>query len=366
MSDPQPQSQHAYVTPSPSAGAPPSATANKFGTAPVGAFVATAVVAVGGAVAYVLASNHRVRAMCGSEQMGPGDLCDTTNRSGVVTDTQTYTEVLATALRVNQVIQWVGLALVVIGVVFAVLTVIRWRQDRQTLAQLGTEHGEPLSAHSRTASSGLLLLIFGAGLLGLALYFLLTGLGRGDWPWFIGTAIAGALAAGLLWAAIPGNGQLVQVFGAGVRVVSHGRVTDVAWRDLDYQIVPVKNAVNHTILGGGLKSAISLNQLTDSQRLQGAVAARTVQSKLQPAIEAVNRGETVSFGRLGVSREGISHGRKQLPWQAFGGLALHQGQVSIAQQPKGSFATVGLGLVTNYALLVHLVEAVRSQQPRHG
>lgn len=335
-----------------------------FGATPIWAFATAAIATIGGAATYVLTANATVAAMCGGQRMRPGDICETT-RNGVRTGTETYAEVLADAMRTNQVAQWVGLALVVIGVALALMTYLRWRQDVAMKQQLSNALGTPLSAHSRTTSSSLLGLVFGAGFLGVAVFLLLTGMARSQPGYYVGTALCGGLGLLILSAAIPKNGQLIETFEQGVRVVARNEEHTWAWRDVDYTITPAKGAANHSIGGPGLKS-IPLTGLQGANELQSLAQQRSVQAKLGPAIEAVNRGETVTFGALGVSREGIVAGRKVLPWHEYGGITLHQGNVGIVKAPKGRFTGVSLGSVPNYALLVNLIGNLVTQRPQQG
>lgn len=323
-----------------------------------------AVVTAAGIVTYVLTATATVVAMCGSDRMTPNMACDT-ERNGIVTNTDTYGQVLAAARRANTVGQWTGIALIVIGVLFAVLLYVRWQQDRQLKAQLRDDHGPPLSSHGRTASSSFFGIIVGAGLIALAGYFLLSGIGKDEWPYFIGTALAGLGGLALLYVALPKNGQLVQVYDPGLRVVSRGRVTELPWREVSHTIVPGKGTASHVISGPGVGS-VALASLNDSDALQQVTQQRSAQARYPLAVEAINRGETVAFGKLGVSREGITSGRKTLPWSHYAGIVLQQGQVTVAQHGKGRFATVGLGQIENYLVLVHVIDTVAKQVPRPG
>lgn len=351
--------------PAPASGAASTPAADggaRFGKIPIGAFVTTAVIALAGVVTYVLTAGATVTAMCDDERMGPADLCET-RTNGVVTDTSTYTEVLAAAQRANTVWQWVGIIMVVIGVVFAGLVYVRWRQDVALKAQLTGEHGAPISEHSRTVSTSLFGIAAGVGLIGLAAWLLLNGLSKGDWPFYLGTALAGAVGLLLLYLSVPTNGQLVQTFDQGVRVVTRRTVTDVPWQQLDYQIIPGKGTATHTINAPGLKP-VQLAPLSDHEALQQTAQQRSVQAKYRPALEAIQRGESVPFGKVSVSAQGISAGTKLLPWNQYGGIALSQGQVTIAKLPKGAFLSTTLASIANYTLLVHVVDAVVKQQPR--
>lgn len=355
------------VPPSPTVPPTPPTTpiadgAAKFGAAPIGAFLTMAVVTIAGIVTYVLTATATVVAMCDDHVMHPGQGCES-RKNGVVVGVEGYPDVLARAENANMVGQGIGIALIVIGVVFAVLVYVRWMQDRQLKAELREDHGPALSSHGRTASSSLFGIAVGAGLVGFAGYLLLMGISKDEWPYFIGTVLAAAVGVLLLYTAIPKNGQLVEVYEAGVRVASRGKVTELPWSEVSYKIVPGKGTASHFISGPGV-SSIALGAISDSERLQEVAQRRSVRARYAPTMEAINRGETVSFGQLGVSREGISSGRKMLPWAAYGGIMLAQGQITIAQIGKGRFVTLSLGQVENYTLLVHVIDAVAKQAPR--
>lgn len=355
------------VPPQPSSATPSKARPTtdggaKFGAVPIAAFATMAVVTIAGIVTYVLTKTATVVATCGGDPMAPNQVCDSV-KNGVTVGTDTYAEVLAAAHRANQVGQWTGVALVVIGVAFAVMTFLKWRQDIATKAQLTDELGAPISSHSRTTSSSFFGIIFGAGFIALAGYFLLTGMTKDSWGYYLGTAAFGLLGLLFLYLAVPKNGQLLQTFDGGVRVIANDKQHTWAWTDVNYVITPAKGAANHGIGGPGLKQ-LPITGLQGANELQALVQRKSVEAKFRPAVDAVNRGETVAFGPLGVSREGISHGRKLLPWSEYGGIALHQGNVGVIRTPKGRFAGLSLGVVPNYALFVHLVDAVSKSQPQ--
>lgn len=358
MSVPQP--------PSPSAATPPTSPAEdgtkRFGSTPVWAFATSAIVTLGGAAGYVWSATREVVAMCDDKVMHPGQGCDL-YRNNVYVRTDGYPEVLANAERVNTIIGWTALGLVVIGVAFGVLTFIRWRQDVDLKASLTDAYGPATSSHSKTTSTSLFMVVIGAAFLAGSVYFTLTGIAKGEWPYYIGTVLCAGLGLLMLWAAIPKNGQLVQTFDAGVRVVSGNKVADLPWRDVSYIITPAKGTANHSISGPGVK-ALALTPLSDHETLQTIAQQRTAQARFGPALEALDRGEWVGFGAFDVSREGIRHGRTTLPWSEYRGIALVQGQVTVSRAPKGKLASVSLGTVRDYALLVHVIDAIVKQLPR--
>lgn len=349
------------AVPSPDVSPPVREGTKKFGAFPVWTFVAMALVSIAGAATFVLTANATVVAMCGSTRMRPGALCDTVTRSGRVTGTETYTEVLASAQRTNQMAQYVGLALVVLGVALAVVAFLRWRQDLALKAQLRDDHGLPISEHSRTTSSNLFMLLLGAGMVGAAGYFLLTGLARDETMQFLLAAFFLAAGAVALWYGMPRNGKLLQTFADGIRIVSANRVRDLPWSDVQYTITVNRNAVVHNIAGPGLK-AMPLGGVSDSGKLQQVVQTRVSQAQLPPALAAIKQGNALGFGALTLSREGIATAKKSVPWPEFDGIRSKGATVIVNRQPQKKAFSVQMGQVSNYPLLVALSEALADQR----
>src|SRR5690606_28059778 len=149
---PQPQPS----APGPQPPAPDGAA--RFGATPVWAFVTSALVTVGGAAAYVWTATRAVEATCDGEVMGPGDICQTISRTGVVTRTQSHRQMLDEALLVNAIIGWTALGLALLGIAFGVIAYLRWRQDvalagalrprPRAADRVALAHGLDLAAHA--------------------------------------------------------------------------------------------------------------------------------------------------------------------------------------------------------------------------
>ena len=52
------------------------------------------------------------------------------------------------------------------------------------------------------------------------------------------------------------------------------------------------------------------------------------------AVEAYNSGQELSFGKLSLSRAGISNGKETLPWEQVKGVKLENGQIVVSKQGK--------------------------------
>lgn len=340
------------------------AGAEKFGATPVAGVLAMVVLAVVGAGLFLLTNGRTVTATCGSDRMAPGDLCDTVRR-GVVTGTQSYGEVLAQARRLNTVGTWLGVALVAVAIVFTVLVVLRWQQDRALRERLRQQHDAPVSSHSSTARPNVLLVVVGCGLLGLAAFLILQGLPTTSIGFFAGAAAAGLGGVALLAASLPANGALLQVFEGGVRAVVRNRVHEVPWRDVDHTIQPQRGSATHRILAPGMK-AVDLAGVSGAEQLRQEVQRRVLEARIPPSIDAFHRGETVSFGVFTVSQHGVGTARRLVPWSELGQITLHQGQVTIHRLPRGKLPAISLAQVRNYPVFVSLVDLVRSGRVHPG
>ncbi|MFV0251754.1 MAG: DUF6585 family protein [Beutenbergiaceae bacterium] len=333
--------------------------ARKFGALPILSIFTMVLLSAIGVGAYIWGNNAPVRAMCGSEQMGPADICETIT-NGVPTGTETYTEVLASAQRTNEITQYVGLALMVLGVALAVFVVIRWRQDVTLKSQLRDDHGTPLGQYARTASGNMLFILIGAAAAGAATFFLLTGMARSEPLQYLGAALFGAIAVAGLVAGLPQNGQLIQTFNDGVRVISRGKIADVAWTDVKYSLVINRNVVTHNLGGPGLKSIV-LGGMSNSAELIEQVQVRSAQAKVPPAMQHINQGQALQFGAVTLSREGISKGRKSVTWPDFSQIRLKGGTVVVTSRTQGKAFTVQLAKTTDYPLLLALSTALAQQ-----
>jgi hypothetical protein len=349
----------------PGTGAPtgPLPGAEKFGAAPVWGIATTAIVGVGGFGLFLWQSTAEVVARCGSEVMGPGDVCETT-RNGIRTGIRSYPEVLAQAERMKTVGTFLGLALMVIAIVFLVLLAVRWRQDVAARARFVDESMTPVSSHSSTAHTSLLGIVFGGAGIGFGGLLVLQGLPETAMGYLIGggAIVLGGLAL-LIAVAVPKNGRLLQVFDQGLRVIRGGELSDVPWANLRYQIVPQKGTASHYLVGKEIGGRFELAGITGHEQLQREAQQRTLRARMPAMIETYNRGETVDFAKVQVSKQGVVVGREQIAWPEYAGVGLHQGQVTVHRH-GGKPVMIGLGLVRDYAALAHLLDmAQRAQQP---
>ena len=115
------------------------------------------------------------------------------------------------------------------------------------------------------------------------------------------------------------------------------------------------------ILTGRDGAALELDDsLSDLRTLRELVEQHTLAYLFPPILDAYERGEAVSFGKLSVSREGVHSGRKTLPWSECEDVEAAQGHLTIkAQGAWLSFCKVPLHELANVHILLALAEYIR-------
>jgi hypothetical protein len=87
--------------------------------------------------------------------------------------------------------------------------------------------------------------------------------------------------------------------------------------------------------------------------------------ELPRVVNALRRGRTVSFGKIGVNDRGITTGRAVYAWDSLMDAREENGRLSIERD--GTWTSLGLGVVPNAFVLVELVRRVvaaqRKEQP---
>lgn len=92
----------------------------------------------------------------------------------------------------------------------------------------------------------------------------------------------------------------------------------------------------------------------------GNTVQKEVTSRLFPKwVQKYNAGETLSFGALTVSKQGLGNGKEVLPWSDVAEVQLRNGHIAVRKQDKWlnwSWATVGQ--IPNIYVFTGLVEQI--------
>jgi hypothetical protein len=106
--------------------------------------------------------------------------------------------------------------------------------------------------------------------------------------------------------------------------------------------------------------------LSQNRYFSRLVKENTLRYMLSPALEAYNAGETIGFGYVSASPEGIHCGQETLPWDLFGRAEVSKGRLLVSSRNgKKPFGRVELAQVPNVHVLLALTEHIR-QCHNHG
>jgi hypothetical protein len=103
--------------------------------------------------------------------------------------------------------------------------------------------------------------------------------------------------------------------------------------------------------------------LSDIKRLRELAEERTLPLMLPAAVEAYRAGETVGFGEVSVSPEGIHSGKDTLPWEDFADAEAKQGQLLVrAAGRQRPFFKIDIAKVSNPHVFLALAEQARYER----
>jgi len=96
----------------------------------------------------------------------------------------------------------------------------------------------------------------------------------------------------------------------------------------------------------------------------GNTLSRAITNYLLPqVISAYNAGNTITFGPLSISMQGVSNGRELLPWGQVKEMGVNRGVVTVKKEGKWlSWSTIRAATVPNLFVFMALVNYVLKQQ----
>jgi hypothetical protein len=182
-------------------------------------------------------------------------------------------------------------------------------------------------------------------------------------------AAAVALSIYLLVRMARDRGKKVLLSRKGFAVVQRGRRTVYHWKDIlaQYQSITehyYNGAYTHTshvytleCVGG--ERVIFNDSLKNVKKLGEAVAEEITQRELPLIREQYDAGDLVPFGKLGVSRKGLTYGQAFLPWREVSGVRIHEGYVSVGKKGKWlNWCSIGAASIPNLFVFLALVDEI--------
>ncbi len=159
----------------------------------------------------------------------------------------------------------------------------------------------------------------------------------------------------------------VIVYEQGVLRTNNGLTEVVRWEDVHSFLQSVtKHYTNGIYTGTTHRYTLSRSDGTvfkfdDTIRnveALGNTLQREVTRVLLPRyIYAYNVGNTVTFGPLSISQQGISNGKEMLPWSQVKNLQVKRGVVCVQKEGKWfNWSTVGVARIPNFYVFMALVD----------
>lgn len=223
--------------------------------------------------------------------------------------------------------------------------------------------GDPLEQY-RPALTNPLLIIGGAlGLIALDILLLIAvyNIGFIVYVFLILPIVAIVYAA----RALPICNMRIHIFTNGFIRANGSKIDVVRWEQIEAiwqrSVRSRYGSTSHTytvMRGDGLK--MKFNSLIKRVGDLGSALQDQV-SRLQTprAIAAYNSGNTVMFGKISVSMQGISNGSKTLPWNEVSAVTLKRGYVTVQRQGGWSMNWASVSDTPNYHVLLNLVNHAR-------
>jgi len=178
-----------------------------------------------------------------------------------------------------------------------------------------------------------------------------------------------ALGAYLLWRMARLRGKKVLLSRRGFAVVLGGHRTVYHWQDVRGQY---QNITEHYYNGAYTHTShVYTVECVDGERVifddslknvtkLGEAVAREITRRELPAVrQEYKAGDLVSFGKLGVSRKGLTYGTYFLSWREVSGVRIHQGYVSVSKKGKWlNWCTIGAASIPNLFVFLALVDEI--------
>jgi hypothetical protein len=156
---------------------------------------------------------------------------------------------------------------------------------------------------------------------------------------------------------------LARVHGTKAELVRWDEVNSVR-RDLNKKEgVTVRSPYRVILVRRDGKELEFTEALSDVKRLRELAEERTLPLMLPAAVEALRAGETVGFGAVSVSPEGIHSGKDTLPWEDFADAEAKQGQLVVrAAGRRWPFLKLDIAKVSNPHVFLALTEQARYER----
>jgi hypothetical protein len=169
-------------------------------------------------------------------------------------------------------------------------------------------------------------------------------------------------------------GLRVLVFPEGLVRAHRGKVQAVFWEEIQTINQQVNVGAVSKIMSSSLVFVVQRasgeelhfdGYLPDLKKLGAILQRETLRHLLPRALAVYQRGEPVAFGKLQVSRAGISNGKDTLPWSEVKEVKVEESSVSVSKEGKWwTWYTAVITEVPNAHVFQALAQLIQSEYRR--
>jgi hypothetical protein len=144
----------------------------------------------------------------------------------------------------------------------------------------------------------------------------------------------------------------------------------IPWEDIEYVWQQITEHYTNGVYTGttyvytlqlydGIKLKYTNNMFSNVQKLGEAILHETSQTLYPKALARFNKGKTVDFGTLGVSRDGLSYGSSTLSWREIEAVKIKQGYISVRKRGKWlNWCNIAVASIPNLYVFLSLVNQI--------
>jgi hypothetical protein len=189
--------------------------------------------------------------------------------------------------------------------------------------------------------------------------------------------VAVVLLGAVLWLVVQwlrDRHRTIDVHERGLVDTRDGMSTRFAWDEIAAVFVKHTKLDNHGTIVETTRyrlemsrgERLELTERVESIKKLGALIEREVGTRLEPRLRSqLDAGYPVTFGPLGLGREGLEHGTKKLAWADYDGALIRNGVVRLRRRgARWSWARVRYAVLPNAKILLAILARRAKTPPR--
>jgi hypothetical protein len=231
--------------------------------------------------------------------------------------------------------------------------------------QLGNPRGE-----YRSGVGSWIVVILGAGLIALGLFgeFVVIRNG-GDTSAMLALLVPIAFGGMFIFSWFAYSRRRVQVFDQGIVYTQGSKAQAWRWDDIAFvwqqitrmsvYFIPVATSYVYTVQHRNGQKIKLTNGIRNIKALGEMMQSETFTRLMPLAVAAYNNGETLHFGKLTISQQGIGNSKEIVPWAQVKGVEVVQGYVGVKREGKWlRWANIRVASVPNFFIFMALVDQI--------